>query len=96
MFRVKLKDTQVTLNASKSDPERYSFDADGKEYVWETDENLYQGDTGKIVARFVRTGFGVKKMGVLSIFGDGLDIVDIVVLTAVAMQYHWEEIRRKE
>ena len=63
--------------------------------MWETDENLYESETGKIVARFVRTGFGVKKMGVLSIFGDGLDMIDVVVLTAIVMQYHWEDIRQK-
>ena len=34
-------------------------------------------------------------MGVLSIVGEGLEMIDIVVITAIAMQYHWEEIRRK-
>lgn len=63
--------------------------------MWETDQDLYDSETGKIVARFVRTGFGVKKMGVLSIVGEGLEMIDIVVITAIAMQYHWEEIRRK-
>jgi hypothetical protein len=95
-FDVKLEDQQVVLSRNKSDPKSTTFDVEGKEFVWETDQDLFEAETGKIVARFVRTGFGVKKMGVLTIVGDGLEIVDIVVLTAIAMQYYWEEIRRKE
>jgi hypothetical protein len=94
-FCIKLEDQQVILDTNKRDSKSTTFDVDGKEFVWETDQDLYDAETGKIVARFVRTGFGVKKMGVLSIIGDGLEMIDIVVLTAIAMQYHWEEIRRK-
>ena len=93
-FCIKLEDEQVVLITNKTNSKSI-FEFDGKEFVWETDRDLYEFETGKLLATFNRTGFGVKKMGILSVFGDGRDMLDIVVLTAIVVQYQWEEVRRK-
>ena len=65
-----------------------------KEFAWTADEELQEVETGKVLARFDRNLFAIKKKGVMNIFGEGLEMVDIVVVTGITMQYRWEETRR--
>lgn len=64
-----------------------------KEFSWTSDQELQEVETGKVLARFDRRSFAIKKKGVMNIFGEGLEMVDIVVVTGITMQYLWEEIR---
>jgi hypothetical protein len=49
--------------------------------------------SGKVLARFDRRVFSMNKKGVMSIFGQGIEMVDVIMLTGISMQYHWEEKR---
>ena len=66
----------------------------GIEYVWDSDTKLIEVESGTVLARFERKVFAVKKTGVLSIYGKGVDMVDIIVLTGIAVQYRWQELRQ--
>ena len=52
---------------------------------------LYDLDTGEIVARYERYPGGP---GVLKIRRSGREMVDVVVATAITMQYSWEQTRK--
>ena len=65
----------------------------GKEFAWECDTELVEVSSGKVLARFDRKVFSMKKKGVISIFGVGIEMVDVIALTGISMQYHWEEKR---
>ena len=65
----------------------------GKEFAWDCDTELVEVSTGKVLARFDRRVFSMNKKGVMSIFGEGIEMVDVIMLTGISMQYHWEEKR---
>lgn len=70
------------------------FSFGGREFGWDSDKELIETSTGKVLARFHRKVFSMRKKGVLSIYGEGTEMVDIIVTTGIAMQYLWEEKRR--
>lgn len=64
----------------------------GREYVWESDKEL--SCEGKVIAIFERKIAWTKK-GVLRIYGEQEKMIDVIVTTAIAMQYRWEESRNR-
>lgn len=70
------------------------FNMDGRQFAWKSDQQLIEVESGKVLARFDRTMLAIHKKGVLTIYGDGMGMVDVIVITAIAMQYQWEEKRR--
>jgi hypothetical protein len=70
-----------------------TFEYNGKEYVWSSDKEL--SCEGKVIAIFERKGFSFTKKGVLRIYGDNEMLIDVIVVTAIAMQYRWEETRER-
>jgi hypothetical protein len=70
-----------------------TFTYNGREYMWKSDKKL--SCNGKIVARFDRKYFALTKKGILKIDGEAVKMVDVIVVTAIAMQYRWEETRRR-
>lgn len=68
------------------------FEYMGREYVWESDKEL--SCEGKVIAIFERKIAWTKK-GVLRIYGEQQKMIDVIVTTAIAMQYRWEESRNR-
>jgi hypothetical protein len=70
-----------------------TFIVNGKEFAWKSDAELREVESGNVLAKFDRKMFSTSKKGVLTISGVGVEMVDIVLLTGVAMQYQWEQMR---
>jgi len=70
-----------------------TFTVNGKEYAWKSDAELREVELGALLAKFDRKIFSTAKKGVLTISSAGFEMVDIVVLTGIAMQYQWEQMR---
>jgi hypothetical protein len=72
-----------------------------REFEWIGDKELVDLKRGEVIASFKRCHFdfgmgnvcGVEKIGTMVISNAGLGIVDVVVLTGVAMQRRWEKSR---
>jgi hypothetical protein len=95
-YRVAIPGTEdVVLKYPSAFSTKSKFMVGGKEFAWSADKELIEVNTDKVLARFARTGFAVKKKGVLSIYGAGVEMVDIVVVTGIAMQYSWEQSREQ-
>ena len=47
-----------------------------------------------MIAVFSRRYFAVKKKGVLTISAPAMEMLDVVVMTGITMQYRWEETRQ--
>jgi hypothetical protein len=73
--------------------EKSKFVFGGQEYFWKSDKELVEAASGNLVASFDRKKFSFNKKGVLTIMPAGMQMVDIVVLTALVLEYHWEERR---
>jgi len=69
------------------------FVVNGKEFAWKSDKELREVGSNVVVAKFERTLFSISEKGVMTIYADGIERVDIVVLTGIAMQYRWEKTR---
>jgi hypothetical protein len=69
------------------------FVVNGQEFAWKSDKELREVGSDVVVAKFERTRFSISEKGVMTIYGDGIERVDIVVLTGIAMQYRWEKTR---
>jgi hypothetical protein len=69
------------------------FVVNGKEFAWKSDKELREVGSDVVVAKFERTMFSISEKGVMTIYGDLIERVDIVVLTGIAMQYRWEKTR---
>lgn len=70
-----------------------TFRYDGREYVWRSDKELSCEE--KVIAVFERKCFSWTKKGILTIYGESENMVDVIVITGIAMQYRWEETRRR-
>ena len=84
-------DTVTVLPPSWVFCSKSTFSYDGREYVWRSDKEL--SCEGKVIAVFKRTCFSWRKKGVLRIDWESEKLVDVIVITAIAMQYRWEEKR---
>jgi len=60
--------------------------------MWESDKEL--SCEGKVIAIFERKLAWMKK-GVLRIYGEQERVIDVIVTTAIAIQYRWEESRNR-
>jgi len=69
------------------------FVVNGKEFVWKSDKELREVDSDKLVAKFERTMFSISQKGVMTIYVDEVERMDIIVLSGIAMQYRWEQTR---
>lgn len=67
------------------------FTYKGREYGWKYDKELYDLETGEVLAKHERYPGGC---GVLKIKRAGMKMVDVVVATGVTMQYSWDQTRK--
>jgi len=70
-----------------------TFLVNGREFAWKSDKELREVGSDVVVAKFERKMFSISEKGVMTIYGDGVERMDIVVLTGLAMQYRWEQTR---
>jgi len=69
------------------------FDFGGHQYCWKSDKELVEVASGNLVATFNRKKLSFNKKGVLTVMPAGMQMLDIVVLTALVVEYQWEEKR---
>lgn len=70
-----------------------TFIVNGKEFAWKSDAELRDVESGNVIAKFDRKMFSTSKKGIMTISGVGVEMMDLVVLTGIAMQYQWEQMR---
>lgn len=71
------------------------FSFGGKEFKWQSDRQLIELGTEKVIASFERRMWAIKKKGVLTVSNDGMHMLDVVILSAITMQYKEQELRRR-
>ena len=86
------EDVVITHPGTFSSKSKFFFG--GREFAWQADKELIDLSTGEVIARFNRSRCAIRKKGVLTVSVAGMEIVDVVVLTGIAMQYRWEATRR--
>jgi hypothetical protein len=85
--------TVTILPPSRIFSSKSSFRYNGREYIWHSDKEL--SCEGRVIAVFQRKCFAWTKKGVLTIYGESEKMVDVIVLTGIAMQYRWEKTRNQ-
>jgi hypothetical protein len=85
----------ITINHPSFFSSKSKFVYRGKEFAWKADKELVDLTTGNVIASFSRRVFAMKKKGVLTILETGMEMLDVVVMTGIAMQYRWERTRQQ-
>jgi hypothetical protein len=85
----------IVINQPSTFSSKSKFVYHGKEFAWVADKELIEMISGEVITVFSRRHFAVKKKGVLTIYPAAMEMLDVVVMTGIAMQYRWEETRQK-
>jgi hypothetical protein len=86
----------ITINHPSMFSSKSKFVYRGKEFAWKADKGLIDLTTGDVIASFSRSRFAIKKKGVLTVSATGMEMLDVVVMTGIAMQYSWERTRQQQ
>jgi hypothetical protein len=84
----------IIINKPSTFSTKSKFVYHGKEFAWVADKELIDVISGEVIAVFSRRCFAVKKKGVLTIYPPAMEMLDVVVMTGITMQYRWEETRQ--
>lgn len=86
----------ITINHPSFFSSKSKFVYGGKEFAWKADKELIDLNSGDVIASFDRSHFAIKKKGVMTVLVSGMEMLDVVVMTGIAMQYRWERTRQQQ
>jgi len=85
----------ISMNGSEISTKRLGFRYNDRDFVW-TNETKLTDSTGKVIALFERKRFSWKKLGRLTIENDEIGMRDVIMATAIAVQFYWREVMKRQ